>query len=256
MSSFNDNLKKIKIINLAIFIVIVYLILFVLSKFNNSINVDWFYVIVIFYFAFLLRKYLNDFNNDVKNIFSRIQLKYILFIVFLNILFSYGMLYLADWIINCFPFLEFLVNFSIPSMSLINYMPIVGSLISTVIISPISEELMFRGVFLNRLKLFVPTVFAIIITSLLFGALHSFGSITSAFVFAICMAILYLKTENICVPIFAHFLNNMLAELIRMVDVNNILFTDNLIVGFVSVLAIISAILLIVSIIKELNNIK
>ena len=141
-------------------------------------------------------------------------------------------------------------------MSLIGSLPILGVFVSTVIISPISEELIFRGVFLNRLKLFTPTLFAVLISSLLFAALHSFGSIISAFVFAVCMALLYLKTENICVPILAHFLNNLFAELIRIADYNNLLFTNGIVMSVVSILAIISAIILLKSITKELNNLK
>jgi membrane protease YdiL (CAAX protease family) len=70
------------------------------------------------------------------------------------------------------------------------------------------------------------------------------------------MAILYLKTENICVPILAHFLNNLFAEIIRLVDVNELLFTDANVVMIVSALAIISAVILFISIFTELNNIK
>lgn len=256
MSSFNNALKDIKLKNLAIFIMVTYIILFVLSKFSSIISPNWFYVIVIGYFIFVLRGHFQSLRSDARNVFSKIELKYILLIVFLNIFFSYGMLYLSGAIIDMFPFLDFLVSFSVPSMSLINYLPSVAGLVATIIVSPISEELIFRGVFLNRLKLFVPTVFAIFISSLLFGALHSFGNMTSAVVFALCMAILYLKTENICVPILAHFLNNLFAETIKFIDVNNALFTNALVVGIVSVLAVISAILLITSIVRELKKLN
>jgi len=70
------------------------------------------------------------------------------------------------------------------------------------------------------------------------------------------MAILYLKTDNICVPIFAHFLNNLIAETIRLVDVNEVLFTNGNVIFAVSAFAVISAIILFVSILKELNNVK
>ena len=129
-------------------------------------------------------------------------------------------------------------------------------MISTVIISPIAEELIFRGVFLNRLKLIVPPLFAVLISSLFFASLHSYGSITSAFIFALCMAILYIKTDNIFVPIFAHFLNNLLAEILVFVDYNNVLFNNGMVVMIVSLLAVVSFILLSYSIIKELNNVK
>lgn len=256
MSSFNNALENIRLGNLALFIVICYIVLSIVSDFYNINITESFYVVILGYFIFMLRGHFQSFKRDVGNVFSKIGLKYILLIVFLNIFLSYGMLYLSMWIVDCFPFLDFLVSFSVPSMSLLSYLPFVNGFIATVIISPISEELIFRGVFLNRLKLYVPIVFAIFISSLLFGALHTFGSMISAIIFAICMAILYLKTENICVPILAHFLNNLFAEIIRIIDVNNILFTNSMIMGLVSFLAIVSAILLIKSIVKELHKIK
>lgn len=256
MSLFNDNLKEIKIYHIAILIVVSYFVLYGLGMVTDVINVKWLYVVIMVYFIIKLKDYSSDFREDLFNVFSEIELKYILVIVFSNIFFSYGMLYLADECVVHFPALNFLVGFYTPSMSLTGSLPILGVFVSTVIISPISEELIFRGVFLNRLKLFTPTLFAVLISSLLFAALHSFGSIISAFVFAVCMAVLYLKTENICVPILAHFLNNLFAELIRIADYNNLLFTNGIVMSVVSILAIISAIILLKSITKELNNLK
>lgn len=255
MSLFNDNLKNIKLKNLAIVIIVIYLGLYVLGKFT-FINEKWMYVIIIFYFVFKLRHCSGEFKEDLINVFSRIELKDILLIVFANIFFSYGMLYLSNGLVSQFPSLNFLLEFSIPSMAIFPALPILGSFISTVIISPISEELIFRGVLFNRLKIITPTLFAVLISSLLFGALHSFGSIFSAFVFAICMAILYIKTENICVSILAHFLNNLFAEIIRMIDYNQLLFTNDFLMIVVSVLAVVSFVILLSSIIEELNKIN
>ncbi|WP_158005597.1 CPBP family intramembrane glutamic endopeptidase [Methanobrevibacter sp. A27] len=125
--------------------------------------------------------------------------------------------------------------------------------ITTVFISPISEELIFRGVLLNRLNLIIPLDFSIVITSILFASLHSFGSITAAFIFAVCMAVLYLRTDNILVPIFAHFLNNLIAEIIVIADVGNMLFTNNVVMLIMSVLAIISTFLILILIKKQWN---
>ena len=252
MSLFNDNLKNITVLNLTIILLVSYIVLYILGQFTDLINQKWIYVIVILYFIFKLRDYSIDFENDLFNIFSKVDLKYVLLMVFANIFFSYGMMYVANYVVVGFPSLDFLVNFTIPSMSLITFAP----LILTVIVSPIAEELIFRGVLLNRLKIYVPTLFAVLISSLIFGSLHNFGSITSAIVFAICMAILYLKTENICVPILAHFLNNFFAEIIRIIDVNELLFTNDSVMLIISILAIVSAIILLSSIVKELKKLN
>ena len=183
-------------------------------------------------------------------------MKSILLVVVLNIFISYGFLYLGDFVLMTFPSLNFLVNIPLSSIYLNNSLSLAFGFIAIVIVSPISEELIFRGVMLNRIKLFVPTKFAILITSLFFAALHSFGSITSAFIFAVCMAMLYLKTDNIFVPMFAHFLNNLSAESIVALDSQNLLFTNQLLIYSVSIFAVISFVIILVSLKREWNNIK
>jgi len=245
MSLFNDKLKKITLKELLSLIIILFLINY---SFNllNIVHIDssWIYIFVIIYFIFKLRNEFFTIKSDIIEIFSNDMLKSILAIVVLNIFFSYGMLYLSNSILDVSQSINLTNSF------------LTGGLLATIIISPISEELIFRGVFLNRLRLIVPTLFAVLISSLLFAALHSFGSIFSAFIFAICIAILYLKTDNIFVPILAHFLNNLLAELIVLIDVNKIIFNDSIVVMGMSILAIVSFVLILRFIVKELNTIK
>lgn len=245
MSLFNEKLKKITLKELLSLIIILFLISY---SFNllNIVHIDssWIYFFVIIYFMFKLRNEFFTIKSDIIEIFSNDMLKSILAIVVLNIFFSYGMLYLSNSILDVSQSINLTNSF------------LTGGLLATIIISPISEELIFRGVFLNRLRLIVPTLFAVLISSLLFAALHSFGSIFSAFIFAICIAILYLKTDNIFVPILAHFLNNLLAELIVLIDVNKIIFNDSIVVMGMSILAIVSFVLILRFIVKELNTIK
>lgn len=257
MSLINDTLKNISLKELCILIILVYALFYILDLVNIlSFNSTFFYVLIIFYFIFKLRNSFLDFKKEFLKVFSKDIFRYILIVVVLNIFLSYGMLYLSDFILKVFPNLNLLVGFHLSSLDLNNSLIYAGSLIVTVVISPISEELIFRGVLLNRLRLFCPTTFAIMGSSLLFAALHPYGSIISAFIFAVCMAILYLKTENIMVTLFAHFLNNLLAESIVIVDSHNLLFSNGLIISLVSILSVISAVLIMSSIIKELNNIK
>lgn len=246
MSLFNDKLKKITLKELLSLIII----LFVIQYFINVLNIVhidsfWIYIFIIFYFIFKLRAEIFSVKDDMLEAFSPDILKTVLAVVILNIFFSYGMLYLSNSILDF-----------VPSVNLFNSF-LTGSLIATIFISPISEELIFRGVFLNRLQLAVPVVFAVLISSLLFAALHSFGSIFSAFIFGVCIAILYLKTDNIFVPILAHFLNNLFAEIIVVLDPNKILFTNSFVVLIMSILAIVSFVIILIFIIgnlKKLNN--
>lgn len=245
MSLFNDKLKKITLKELLSLIII----LFVIQYFINAlkiVHIDsfWIYIFIIFYFIFKLRAEIFSVKDDMLEAFSPDILKTVLAVVILNIFFSYGMLYLSNSILDF-----------VPSVNLFNSF-LTGSLIATIFISPISEELIFRGVFLNRLQLAVPVVFAVLISSLLFAALHSFGSIFSAFIFGVCIAILYLKTDNIFVPIFAHFLNNLFAEIIVVMDPNKILFTNISVVLVMSILAIVSFVIILIFIIGNLKNLN
>lgn len=256
MSLFNEKLKTISLKELLPVIIILFLVQFLINSLNIvNISSTWIYVCIIAYFIYKLRDCFSSLKEDFINVFSKDLLKYIFIVVLLNIVMSYGFLYLSDFILNTFPSLDFLVNFHLSSIYLNNSLIAVGSFIATVFISPISEELIFRGVLLNRFKLIMPTLFSVLVTSLLFASMHPFGSIISAFIFAICMAILYLKTDNIMVPIFAHFLNNLLAESIVFADTTNVLFTNGIAIFAVSILAVVSFALIINSILKELNKI-
>lgn len=240
MSLFKEKLKNITLKELLSLIIILFLIQYILNTLNViKVEMFWVYVVVIIFFIY---KFKGNFpsTDDFLEIFSENIFKNILFIVVLNILISYGFLYLSNYILDA----GFIVFNSIIDFGLI----------STIVISPIAEELIFRGVFLNRLKLVVPSIFAVLISSLLFASLHSFGSIASAFIFGICMSVLYLKTDNIMVPIFAHFLNNFLAEIIVIFDSNKILFFNGDVVFVISVLAILSFILIFYFIVFELKN--
>ena len=244
MSLFNDKLKEITLKEILVLIIV----LFIFQYFFNALNIVhidavWIYILIIFYFIFKLKDEFPSAKEEVLDVFSLNIIKTVLAIVVLNIFFSYGMLYFSDFILS-----------NVSSLNFASHSFLTTSLIATIIVSPIVEELIFRGVFLNRLQLIIPPLFAVLVSSLLFASLHTFGSMFSAFVFGICLSILYLKTNNIFVPILAHFLNNLFAETIVALDPGNILFTNNPIVLTISCLALISFAILLVSIIKEMKK--
>lgn len=256
MSSLNDGLKKITILEVLIIILALIGISIIFQFAGYSINYDWIGVFVILYFIYRLRIFGDVFRHDLNNIFSKISPKSLLLIVLVNVFFSYGMLYLSIFALDNIPGLDsFIVAFFAPLMP-VNSLMDVGALFSTIVISPIYEELLFRGVFLNRLRLVVPLSFAIVISSILFGSLHGFGGIISAVVFGVCMCIIYLKTENILTCILAHFINNLLAELLYHIDSGNLIFTNDIFIVLFSILAIVSLYLIVVSIRQEWKHIN
>lgn len=105
------------------------------------------------------------------------------------------------------------------------------------IISPLAEEVVFRGVIYNRLRrLFNPTI-GIIVSGILFGAFH--GNLVQA-VYGAClgmlMAYLYERSGNFWIPILFHAAANLAVyTTARMEGVQETLFTPG---GCVVLLAV------------------
>lgn len=82
-------------------------------------------------------------------------------------------------------------------------------LFSVVVVAPVTEEFIFRGILLHRWAIKWGVRTAMILTSLLFGLLHA--NPIGLFMFGLVMALLYLTTRSLLVPMVAHALNNALA---------------------------------------------
>lgn len=81
-----------------------------------------------------------------------------------------------------------------------------------ILVAPITEEFLFRGIILHRWATKWGIGAAILASSLFFGLLHR--NFVGLFVFGVIMALLYIKTRTLVVPIMAHLLNNCAAVLL------------------------------------------
>jgi hypothetical protein len=82
-------------------------------------------------------------------------------------------------------------------------------IILVVTLIPVVEELCFRGIILHRWTLKWGMRKSIILSSLLFGLLHA--DVIGKVMFGFVMAVLYIRTRSLWVPIFCHALNNTAA---------------------------------------------
>ncbi|WP_377965599.1 CPBP family intramembrane glutamic endopeptidase [Almyronema epifaneia] len=82
-------------------------------------------------------------------------------------------------------------------------------LLNVVVVAPVAEEFIFRALLLHRWGTKWGTPAAVVLSSVLFGVLHT--NLVGLFVFGLVMALLYLKTRSLWAPIFCHMLNNVLA---------------------------------------------
>jgi membrane protease YdiL (CAAX protease family) len=96
--------------------------------------------------------------------------------------------------------------------------------ITTVIIAPICEEIIFRGMMLNYfLKKIEKKWLAIIFNSIIFTILHlNIQASVPLFIMSIFFCYIYLKTQNIFYPIGFHIILNLIAN----TEINNIIISD------------------------------
>lgn len=94
------------------------------------------------------------------------------------------------------------------------FIPNILGLISLVVIAPLVEEVVFRGMLLHRWTQKLGLKTAILLSSLIFGIVHP--DPIGAFVFGIGMCILYLITQSLFIPIICHASNNLVVWIIEV----------------------------------------
>ncbi len=78
------------------------------------------------------------------------------------------------------------------------------------VFAPVAEEFVFRGVLLQRWAVRWNLPVGIIMSSVLFGILH-INNPMGLTMFGVIMALLYVRTRSLWVPIIAHALNNIVS---------------------------------------------
>lgn len=81
-----------------------------------------------------------------------------------------------------------------------------------IIVAPISEEFLYRGIILNQLKE-SGYLFSIVISSIYFGVMHGIGFL-HAFIIGLILGFAFTLTGNIIWPIIIHFIYNLTTDLI------------------------------------------
>lgn len=98
-------------------------------------------------------------------------------------------------------------------------MPFILQIIATVVLAPIVEEIMFRGMIMNRLMSRFPKWVAVVVSAVAFGVFHlNFTQGIFATLTGLVFGFLYLKTRSILLCIFAHAANNLYATLCSQIS--------------------------------------
>jgi hypothetical protein len=84
------------------------------------------------------------------------------------------------------------------------------SVLSAGIAAPFLEELLYRGILLNRLMAWMPAWAAVVVSGALFGAMHlNLYQGLYAFAASIPFALLYIRCRNLWLPIAGHMAFNL-----------------------------------------------
>lgn len=188
---------------------------------------EWYWYDIIYYYYFhvvmliglLVMVYFG--KPNWCNMFEKFQQKELLpslkltaFIFIFSIATSYIFFYPLSFIIP--GFVEYwyidIPPFIYADLNTYPIVPNLLSFISLVIIAPILEEFVFRGLLLHRWNKKWGIKYAIILSSLLFGVMHP--DPIGATAFGVAMCILYLRTQSLWVPIICHAINNLVAWLL------------------------------------------
>ena len=121
--------------------------------------------------------------------------------------------------------------------------------IAIMIIAPIVEEVIFRGLILSRLRKAVPIVWAVTISSLLFGISHGqIIWIIYTFILGIILSIVVVKTKSLIAGILLHILFNIFGTVIPTVCDG---VTSMVVSAIGAVIAVVITVMLLIVIIRE-----
>lgn len=261
VTDFNVRLRTIRIRELVLGIIVsiiltgIMIIPFPIIYENDDLMFIVLLTFVLIFFAWCLRG-TNGIGNNLNMVLVEKTRNEILYVFLINILFAFLFPCLISGLDLLIGFYDpsWVTGFDIDSVDF-SAGAFLLSAIGSIIFAPLLEELIFRGVLFNRLKIRVGIVPAMLISSLLFGIGHDFGGMTSAFLFGLCMCILYLKTDNILVPISVHCINNIVATLLELTSINFIIGQFPWIIP-ATIITLIATVLLVKYIIQETSVLK
>ena len=226
VENFNVRLRTIKIRELVIGIIVCMILTGLIGLIfppvieNDDLLILVLLTIMIILFAILFFN-TTGLSEDIRNVFKPKTRKEIIYVVVINILFVLLIAYLLsslDYILQITD-PTWISSVDIDTVE-VDSTYILYDAVTSIIYAPIIEEIIFRGILFNRLKIRTGILAAMIISSFIFAIGHEFGGIISAFLFGICMCMIYLKTDNIIITISAHMLNNIIATALNFTAID------------------------------------
>ena len=83
-----------------------------------------------------------------------------------------------------------------------------------IVVVPITEEFLFRGILLSTLRVRFGRIPAIVASSALFALLHDASVMLPVFVIGVCLGVVYERTQSLAVSGLVHVIHNGLQVLV------------------------------------------
>jgi len=117
-------------------------------------------------------------------------------------------------------------------------------ILQAVFLAPVCEEILYRGIIFSKIKNFMGIYSALIVQAILFGLAHGFmhGHQTQSILAALSgliYALIYLKMNNLIIPIILHSFNNLFCVVLELTSNDNIFIYNPLISLVLSCLSLI-----------------
>ena len=222
VKDFNVRLRTIRLREAIIAMVICFIVNSLFCDFFGIYDPDLEYI---FYFVFMILFFIfasfgtRGFKQDFDSLFKGINTFKVIMLAILNMLFAItvsNLLFDPFSSVNAFH-MPLANAFHVPlaNASMGGGLAFVFELISAVCIAPISEELLFRGVLFNRIKIKKGVFVGMVVSSLLFSLGHFYGPqplihVFTSFMFGMLMCVFFLKYDNILMNIAVHLIGNLM----------------------------------------------
>lgn len=198
-------------------------------------------VIISLWFYYFCKK--RKFHKEV--FLTKLNVRFLVPLFLLSI--SLG--FLIDKFVELIPWPESFIKSYNENTSIITEKSSLLIILGAVIIGPIFEEIIFRGIIYKRLKRSMPTVFAILISSILFAVIHD-GILWMSYTFL--LGLIFAWVFEMCDSLIASVLVHALFNLLSLVS-NYILPHSSNVMTFICTFSLLLFVLSIIWIYRQRN---
>lgn len=154
----------------------------------------------------------------------------------------------CNWLIDMSGIINIFTGFNEVADSLYGG-SIIFEFIAMVIIAPLLEEILFRGIIFARLREYMSVKVAIVISALIFGIIH--GNVVQgiyAFIIGICLAYIYERYNTLLAAVLFHMAANLMSVIMTECEPVVRLISKALVYNIIGVVCLVMGIIMLISI--------